>query len=66
MSFGCGGVTCAAVYARVTGSGLKAAGGDSAYGIQMGNSGATPNLTAFFNTINYISGSNNNLTLILG
>jgi hypothetical protein len=54
---------------------LKAAGGDSggpwfvggrAYGIQMGNSGATPNLTAFFNTINYISGSNNNLTLILG
>ena len=75
LPFGCGGVTCAAVYARVTGSGLKSSGGDSggpwfvggrAYGIHMGSAGTTPNLSAFFNTINYISGSNNNLTLILG
>jgi hypothetical protein len=75
LPFGCGGVTCAAVYARVTGSALKSSGGDSggpwfvggrAYGIHMGHSGTTGNINAIFNTINYISGSNNNLTLILG
>jgi hypothetical protein len=32
----------------------------------MASGGSTPSLYAVFNTINYISGSNNNLTLILG
>jgi streptogrisin C len=75
---GCNGQTCAAVYARVTGSTLNTGGGDSggpwfsagrAYGVHTAGNGDTqdpPNVTGVFNTINYISGTNNNLAVILG
>jgi streptogrisin C len=78
ISGGCNGYVCAPVYALVTGPSMNNAGGDSggpwfsggrAYGIHKAGNGATadpPNVVSVFNTINYISGTGNDLAVLLG